>query len=278
MTHLPAPGASGISPRSMRPVLEDLQIRFGPVPLLGRFFLLADTLLAKAGVTLVRASLAEVAATQAANINSWRMFPPMLDPRLSPIADAMSYALLGVNANGDVVCAQAGRIYDVGRRSFASIVADQSFFYGPQIPPAPGLPTAEITAPCAQTISGRFAYSGGLWVHPDYRGRHLTTLLPRFSRCFALAGWDTEFTVGMASEENFSSRLVAAYGYEKIERRFTIHNLASVPMSWAILWMNREDLISDLTRFVDTHAPQVDPAVRDGGTQDQSRPLAHRNG
>lgn len=277
MAHLPVPEASGITQRQLRPVLEDLQILFGPVPLLGRFFLLADTLLANAGVTLFRASLSDAAAIQAANVDSWHMFPPMLDTRLSPIARDMSYALLGLNGDGDVVCAQGGRIYDVGHRTFAHIVADQSFFYGPQIPPAPGLPTAEITAPSAQEISGRFVYSGGLWVHPDYRGRHLTTLLPRFSRCYALAGWDTKFTVGMASEKNFSSKLVAAYGYEKIEHRFTIHNLAPIPMSWAILWMNREELISDLTRFVDTHVPQVDPAVRNSSTQDQSRPLAHRN-
>jgi len=260
-----------------RPMLEELQINFGPVTLLGRFFLLADTLLAKAGVTLYRVSLADAVATHAANVGSWHVFPPMLDTRLSNIPSEESYGLLGRNEDGDVVCAQGGRIYDVGHRSFADIVADQSFIYGSQIPPALGRPVAEVTAPSASLIAKRFVYSGALWVHPDYRGRHLTTLLPRFSRCYALAKWDTQFTVGMANESNFSERLVAAYGYQKVERRFTIQNLGPEPMSLAILWMNREDLIDDLTRFVDAQVPQIDSAVGDGGAQHQARFLANRN-
>jgi hypothetical protein len=262
---------------SGRPVLEGLEVRHGPIAQLGRFFLLADTLLAKAGVNLYRTSLADAAATQSANVESWHMFPPMLDTRLSSIATEMSYALLGRNGKGDVVCAQGGRIYDIGDRTFADIVADQSFFYGSEIPPLPGRPIAEVTAASATTITGRFVYSGGLWVHPDYRGRHLATLLPRFSRCYALATWDTQFTVGMASESNFSPRLVNAYGYRKIERRFTIHNLAPNPMSWAILWMNREDLLGDLARFIDTQTAQIDSAVGDGSAQDQAWLPANRN-
>lgn len=277
MTELPASKATGLSTNSERPVLEDLQINHGPVTLLGRFFLIADAVLAKAGVTLVRASLSDAAATQAANVESWHLFPPMLDTRLSPIAPDMSYGLLGRNERGDVVCVQGGRIYDAGERSFADIVADQSFFYGSAIPPAQGLPVAEVTAPSAALVKGRFVYSGGLWVHPDYRGRHLATVLPRFSRCYALSMWDTQFTVGMANEATYNPRLVAAYGYDKVEHRFTIHNLTPAPMSWAILWMNRADLIGDLTRFVDAHVPQVDAAVGDGGAQDEARLLANRN-
>lgn len=260
-----------------RPVLEDLQIQFGPVTVLGRFFLLADALLAKAGVTLYLVPLADAVATHASNVDSWHAFPPMLDTRLSNIDPATSYGLLGCNERGDIVCAQGGRVYDLGNQSFADVVADQSFFYGAQIPPAAGQPVAEISAPSASLITGRFVYSGGLWVHPDYRGRHLTTVLPRFSRCYALAKWDTQFTVGMANERNFSERLVAAYGYEKVERRFTIHNMGPDPMTLAVLWMNRDDLIGDLTGFVDAQISQIYSAVGDSGVQQQPRLLANRN-
>ena len=272
MALVPSSKAKSTVPPSARPVLDDLQIKFGPVTLLGKFFLIADTLLAESGITLYRTSLAEAAETQATNRGSWHMFPPMLDTRLSFIPPETSYGFLGRNKCGDIVCAQGGRIYDVDDRSFAQIVADQSFFYGSEIPPAPGLPVAEVTAPSAELISGRFVYSGGLWVHPDYRGRHLSSLLPRFSRCYALAMWDTRFTIGMASESNFSPRLVAAYGYEKIEPRFTIWNLAPRPMSWAILWMSRDDLIDDLTRFIDMRGPQVDAVIGNRSAQDEALP------
>jgi hypothetical protein len=261
-----------------QPLIEGLRVDHGPITLLGRFFLLADGLLEKAGVRLVRTTLREAATAQASNTASWALFPPMLDARLSHIPDDMSYGLLGLNEQGDVVCAQGGRIYDIGSRSFSDIVADQSFFYGSEIPPKPGSPVAEVTAPSARHITGRFAYSGALWVHPDYRGRHLAGLLPRLSRCFALAKWNTQFTVGMVSENNVAPRLLASYGYKKIEPRFTITNLTPDPMSWSILWMDRDELIDDLASFLDGHRAQVDAAVRDGGTQDEGRLTANRNG
>jgi hypothetical protein len=260
-----------------QPLIESLQIDHGPITLLGRFFLLAQGLLAKAGVTLVKTTLAEAAKTQASNTASWALFPPMLDARLSAIPEDMSYGLLGRNDRGEVICAQGGRIYDIGSRSFADIVADQSFFYGPEIPPAPGSPVAEVTAPSAPLITGKFAYSGALWVHPDYRGRHLAGLLPRVSRCYALAKWNTQHTVGMVSENNVAPRLLASYGYKKIEPRFTITDLTPQPMSWSILWMDRDELIDDLVSFLDGHRPQIDTAVRDGSAQDQARLIANRN-
>ncbi|MDX2157343.1 MAG: hypothetical protein SFW09_12620 [Hyphomicrobiaceae bacterium] len=261
-----------------RPVLADLTIEHGPVTLLGRFFLLADGLLAEAGVTLYRTTLAEAAAAQSANVDSWNMFPPMLDTRLSAIPDATSYGLLGRNERGDVVCAQGGRIYDLGDRSFADIVADQSFFYGTEIPPAPGKPTAEVAAPSAPLVRGRMVYSGALWVRPDYRGKNLSGVLPRFSRCYALAKWNTDFTVGMVSESNIVPKLLAAYGYNRIEPRFTIHNLAPTSLSWALLLMRRDELVEDLTGFVDSRSAQIDAAVGDGRAQDQARLVADRNG
>jgi hypothetical protein len=259
------------------PVLDDLRIDHGPIPLLGRFFLLADRILADAGVTLLRTTLAKAAETQSANVESWALFPPMLDQRLSAIPGSTSYGLLGRDKRGAIVCAQAGRVYELGERSFADIVADQSFFYGSEIPAAPNSPTGEVTAPSAPHIRGRMVYSGALWVHPDYRGKHLAGILPRFSRCYALAKWNTEFTVGMASEQNFVPKLVDAYGYKRVEPRFTIHNLAPHPMSWMLLLMDRQELIDDLARFLEKRSAQVDAAVRSGSTQDEARRVANRD-
>lgn len=276
MTKLTVP-STAMSDSSGHPLLDGLEVQYGPVTLLGRFFLLADALLANAGVTLYRTSLAEAAATQAANVNSWHMFPPMLDSRLSSIPPELSYGLLGRNDRGEVVCAQGGRVYDVPGRSFADLVLDQSFFFGAEIPPAPGLPTASVTAPSASMVKGRFVYSGGLWIHPDYRGKHLAGVLPRLSRCYALAMWDTEFTVGMVREDNAIPKLLAAYGYNRIEPRFTITGLAPTPLSWLLMIMERAELIADLTRFVDAQASQIDAAVRDGSAQDQAIIVLNRN-
>jgi hypothetical protein len=273
----PSVPSTAITDPGGRAFLDDLHVKHGPVTLLGRFFLLADTLLANAGVTLYRTTLAEAAATQAANAESWNMFPPMLDSRLSSIPFELSYGLLGRNERGEVVCAQGGRVYDAPGRSFSDLVLDQSFFYGDEVPPAPGLPVASVSAPSASIVKDRFVYSGALWVHPDYRGKHLAGLLPRLSRCYALAMWDTQFTIGMVREDNAVPRLLAAYGYTAIEPRFIISGLGPAPLSWLLMVMDRAELIADLTRFVDARSAQIDAAIRDGSAQDQALTVSNRN-
>lgn len=266
-----SPARLGSQERPTRPILEDLIVEHEPITLLGRFFLIADAALSRAGVTLVRTSLESAAATQAANRDSWALFPPMLDTRLSRIPEESSYGLLGIDAAGDVVCVQGGRIYDAGERNLAKLVADQSFIYGNEIPPAPGLPWAEITAPSAEIVRGRFVYSGALWVHPDYRGKGLAGILPRFSRCYARAKWGTEFTVGIVNEQALVPKLLQAYGYNRIEPRLTIRNFGPSSVDAVILVMDRAELEADLARFVETAASQIDGTVDHGGAQYEVR-------
>ncbi|MFV0296236.1 MAG: hypothetical protein ACK5JT_08975 [Hyphomicrobiaceae bacterium] len=259
-------------------LLKGLQIEHGPIPQLGRFFLLADRLLADAGVKVFRTSLDAAAEAQAANVDSWAMFPPMLDTRLSPISEDESFALLGKDASGDVVCAQAARFYDLGERSFKDIVTDQSFFYGSQIPPDPGMPLAAVTAPSAGHIKGRMLYSGALWVHPKCRGRHLTGVLPRISRAYGVARWNTQTTVGMVREDNMVPKLLASYGYKTIEPRFTITKLAPTTLSWCIMVMQQAELLEDLNRFVEARSSEIDTAVSDSSTEHKGHAVGGRHG
>lgn len=262
---------------SARPILEGLVVEHEPITLLGRFFLIADAALSKAGVTLVRTSLEAAAQTQAANRDSWALFPPMLDTRLSTIPEEASYGLLGIDAAGDVVCVQGGRVYDAGERSLADLVADQSFIYGTAIPPAPDFPYAEISAPSARIVRGRFVYSGALWVHPDYRGKGLAGILPRFSRCYARAKWGTEFTMGIINEQALVPKLLKAYGYNRIEPRLTIRNFGPSSVDAVVLLMDRSELEEDLARFVKASAPQINGTVGHGSTQYEVRTASDGN-
>jgi hypothetical protein len=254
-----------------RSFLEDILINHGPANVLGRFFLFADTYLKDRGVTLSSTTLEAASVLQETYKDSWSVFPPMLDTRLSPIPEAMSYCLIGRNDKGDVVTSQGGRIFDLHDRSFADIVDDQSFFYGLGGQPQPGQPTCKIWSPVAKRITGRFVYSGALWVRPDFRGRQFASVLPRLSRSYALAHWGTTHTVSFISQSNMLTPLKSMYGYSRFDDGFCMSNIGNVgDVTGPLMWMEADELADDLSRFM---AAQIDAAVRNRGAQDEGRTL-----
>jgi hypothetical protein len=246
--------------------LEDIRIDHGPARELGRFFLVADTLVRAAGIQLRLVSIKDASQAHTDNKESWPIFPPMLDSRLSEIPEDSSYALLGYNAAGEVVSSQAGRIYNSPRRSLSDIIGDQSFFYG-QAALKVGHPTCNITAQAGEQIKGRFVYSGALWVRPDHRGSRLASLLPRISRSYALSRWGTDFTVTFLS--NVNSQLLKHYGYPNVEKGVEVRGLATTGIIASLLWMDTDELADDLARFLEQVGPQIDGAVGNRSAEHQ---------
>jgi hypothetical protein len=251
-----------------RSFLEDIRIDHGPARELGRFFLAADAMVRAAGIQLQLVSINDASQAHTDNKDSWSAFPPMLDSRLSDIDPAKSYALLGYNRRGDVVSSQAGRIYDTPRQqSLSDMIGDQSFLYGGSFDPQKGHPTCHITAPSSRQVNGRYVYSGALWVHPDYRGHRLANVLPRVSRAYALARWNTDFTIAFVADT--TSALCMRYGYPNIEPGVEFRGLGPSYSAMSFMWMTADQLVEDLGRFMDSTRPQVDGAVSDRAAQNQ---------
>lgn len=250
--------------------LAELEIDHGPPGLLGRFFLAAENAVRDRGVVLNFASLKQGTKVQEAQEQNWASFPPMLDARLAHIPEDMSYCLLGRNARGQIVCCQGGRIYDLNGRSLADIVKDQSFFYGDGGKPTKGQPVCAITAPGAAAITGRFVYSGALWVHPDWRGQRLAGILPRISRAYALARWNTAFTVAFVSQKIANSPLLRMYGYQNVEPGVRIENPKSGLYEGCLLWMDADELAADLVEFMHRGFAEIDRVVAGGDAQGES--------
>ena len=264
-----APQGAQVDEAPLIDLIDSIQIDYGPASMLGRFFLLAQHLIGDLGITMSRATLADLAALQSRQKSSWALFPPMLDVRLSAIPEHMSYALVGRNAAGDVVCTQGGRIYSTGDRSLSDIARDQSFFYAAGTTPGLGSPRIELSAPSASSIAGTFVYSGALWVRPDYRGQRLSRLLPRLSRAFALAHWNTRYTIALVSDQIAKSPLFEMYGYHRIEPSFRISGLMAQDMIGSLMWMDADELVTDLAGFLALQRAQINAAIADRGAEDQ---------
>jgi GNAT superfamily N-acetyltransferase len=240
-----------------RSFLTELTIDFGPAQLLGQFFLRADSAVRARGITLVFGAIEELIKVNETNAESWGVFAQTLDVRHGNISSEESYCLLGLNERGVIVAAQAGRLYDLGRRTLKDIADDASLYYGAGPRPVPTL-SCTMSAPSAVDITGRVVYSGALWVHPDYRGKQLATFLPRVSRAYALARWGTDYTIAFMSPQIASSPLRASYGYRNVEPGYAVHFLNETIYEGHLAWMNADTLTADLFEFSSSLLTQID--------------------
>jgi GNAT superfamily N-acetyltransferase len=240
-----------------RSFLAELTIDFGPAQLLGQFFLRADSAVRGRGITLVFGAIEELIKVNEANAGSWGMFAQTLDVRHGNIGSEESYCLLGLNEQGDIVAAQAGRMYDLCHRSLKDIADDASLYYGAGPRPMAAL-SCTMTAPSAVDITGRVVYSGALWVHPDYRGKQLAAFLPRVSRAYALARWGTDYTIAFMSPQIAASPLRASYGYKNIEPGYAVHFQNETIYEGHLAWMSADTLTADLFEFSSSLLTQID--------------------
>lgn len=253
------PGQGKVAVKSF---LQDLRIDHGPIGLLGRFFLRADQALRERGITLAFADLPTVRAVNKEVQDPWWDLMPMFDCEVHSFAPNRTLALLGYNADGEVVASQAARVYDLRQTNLQGAAADLSLFYGSANSPAGA--SCQIAAPAGQQISGFVTYSGCGWYRPDYRGRLLSTILPRISRALALAIWDAQFTVSFIDWALVKKGVSERYGYQNADDGVRINGLFDTEFYGALAWMHRDRLLEDLQTYLGDSLPQVDRVVSGG--------------
>lgn len=229
-----------------------LKIKYGPVGLLGRFFLWADTAARDRGVTLSFGTLQELIEANRNNSDSWRPLVPVFDESLGGVTPETAFVLIGRNKFGEVVTTQAARIYDWPATSLKDEASSMRMFYAdPDAALARG-DRCEVATPVAETITGRVVYSGGVWFRPDFRGKDLATILPRISRAYAFTRWNSDFTIGVMADAVIAGGVAERVGYANL-----VHScieLVASPLGEIRLglgWMQPDELLADLAAIMD---------------------------
>ena len=240
-----------------------LKIKHGPVSLLGRFFLWADSAVRDRGVTLSFASLQDLIEANKANADSWRPLVPVFDEALGGATPQTAFVLIGRDKHGEVVATQAARLYDWPETSLKDEATSLRMFYADPDAALAREDRCEITAPIAEKITGRVVFSGGIWYRRDFRGKDLGTILPRISRAYAFTRWHSDFTLGMMGDAVIAGGLAARAGYTKVEPGCI--KLVASPlgeMRCGLIWMQSDELLADLAATMDqVQAPVVEPRV-----------------
>ena len=144
--------------------LAEIQVEHGPVDLIGRFLRYADAVNRAKGVVLSFATLEELQEVNERNRESWKPLFPMFNPKLNIVPPSAALCLLGRNADGEVVSAQAGRLFCVGRHEppsgggeFALVLSRSGRQANVQERGALKLCSS------ASKVTGRVAFLGAVW-------------------------------------------------------------------------------------------------------------------
>jgi hypothetical protein len=274
-----APGASAViapAPASVAQpphpkLITDITVEHGPVDLLGRFFLLADTALRERGVTLSFGSFEELLEVNAKNRNSWAPITTMYDHRFCPrgLAPERALCLLGRDARGEVVATHAARVYFFDEESlYDQAVSSRIFYDDPERMKAPN-ERCEVTASIARSMRGRLLINGAVWYHPAYRKRQLSMIVPRISRAYAFTRWKIDHSMGLMMEGPTKGGVIDSLGYPHREWDLRLFNAPNGSPRCCLAWMHADELVQDLRQFLAGFDAEVDVGVDQRHTQKQ---------
>lgn len=268
-----APAAAPATQPTLPKLITDITIEHGPVDLLGRFFLKADTAARERGVSLSFGSFEDLIEVNEQNRDSWKKLSTLYDSRVCPrgLAPDRAFCIFGRDPRGKVVATHAARLFDLDRETLYDLATSLRMIYDdPERMKRPG-ERCEVTAPIARTMRGKLLLNGAVWYHPDYRKRQLSKIIPRVSRSYAYARWKIDHSMGLVMEGPTKGGVIDSLGYpyREWDLKFIDSSLGPGAFSCCLAWMHADQLLDDLESWLASFDAQVDRGVDDRRAQQQ---------
>jgi hypothetical protein len=236
-------------------LLTELQPEHGPVDLVVRLLRAADYLNRLQGVVVKTASFDELLEVNERNRDSWKPLLSVFNPRVNSITPDSAFCLLGRNADGDVVAAQAARLFTwEGTNLHQEAESLRLFYRDPETSKRSG-EACVVTASSARIVTGRVAFLGAVWYRPDYRKRMPTLVDLSVGPICALTIWRPDYFALVMVEELATRGLAPRFGHEPEWEIRVINNGSFGDARLALLQSSYDQT---LTRFIQFMA-KLDP-------------------
>jgi hypothetical protein len=234
-----------------RPLIDQIQLRHGPVQQLGRFFLVADQAAYELGVRLqLHTDMASFnAAYQSVQMGRPVSIFPVFDPRHNDLSAANAFWISGHDETGQVVATQAARFFDMTNTTVERELNSFRLLYADPAPAIAAGARIRVDCPPASTITGRVIFSGGAWYHRKVRGLGLSQIMPRISRALAYTQWNTACTFGLVEEALITKQVHRSYGYVRHSPSVKLANSYREDMDFEMVWMPRDEMLADLADY-----------------------------
>jgi GNAT superfamily N-acetyltransferase len=221
----------------VRGLLDEVTVRHGPQPLIGRFLIAANREMRSRGVSLrLKRDLGELIDFNKRNRDHWYRLAPLFDPAFNEIPRDDAYWIAGYDEDGDIVAVHAARFFDWAETDLGREFASLRLWYNePERWRMPG-EICSVTSPAADAVTGRCAYLGSMWFRPDFRGRGLSRLLPRINRTIALAHWGIDFNFSFIESFVVTTGLIEQYGFSRYTPGVAFRNGPKGDMDMHVMW------------------------------------------
>ena len=176
---------------------------------------------------------------------------PIFDWRRSGVSGESAFWIEGVDADGGVVLMQAARLDDLGSKSLAEHLRENSALMHTPYFDADTENSIFDSCYYLSEISGRVVYAGETWIapHGGYRGKGLASVCSRMAFGVSLLRWRPDYMYGLATHTLALKGIAAKYEYyhtHPLGVRWKRADGDGHVDEW-ITWMNAMDL-ADVTR------------------------------
>lgn len=258
-----------IVPQNNLRLPDALTIKHGPARLLARFVLEGDKAARALGLRLrLRTDFDELVYVNKHQVGAGTWFPlvNMFDPAYCELKPENSYWICGENDAGEVVVTQAGRIFHWPDTNLAR-EARMMFYGGRELGQR-----CEVTAAAAQQISGGVFCAGSHWIHPDFRGHHLSELTARLGRAYAAARWPIDWAIALITPTLVHKGVASGYGYRHTSRSIFFPKSYLGDLELVIAYLSAEETYDDIANFL---TDQLSTAFVDEAFAVSPRPFDH---
>lgn len=242
-------GIPNIVPENNLRLPDALTVKYAPARLLSNFVLAGDQMARGLGIRLrLRhdfTALQYVNRQQIAR-STWFPLVKMYDPEYTYLTPENSYWISGEDEHGEIVLTQAGRIHYWPETTLVE-EARLMLFGGRDVGQR-----CTVTASTASLISGGVLCAGAHWIRPDLRGRHLSHLLARLGRAYALSRWPVDWCIAIVAPVLVDKGVAAGYGYPHAGRSVFFPDAPSGAIENVLAYLSAAEAYEDLAMYLST--------------------------
>jgi hypothetical protein len=209
----------------------------------------ATTLAANRGITFsLSEDFDELLALNEHNRNSWDPLMPQFHPDYFDVRRSPAFWIKGVDHAGKVVAARGyRRFYLPEDTTLHDSLVDLSFFYDE---PGKARPNERLLSEAImpRCVSGSFAFSGALWIHPGARRLGLASLMWPIGRAITYDLWDVPLLLALVED---APKMRVVLGFENMEAGIRWSGSYVGPeFHLTLVWWTRDKIFDDVNSFL----------------------------
>jgi hypothetical protein len=205
----------------------------------------------------------ELVAINHANSDSWHPLVSVFDPAIGGANSENGFVLIGSDPNGRVVSAFAARNYPLAGRTLKDEIESLRLFYADPERSRQTGEHIEVTAPTATANLGNAVYIGGVWFHPDYRGKGMHRVMSPITRALSFTRWGADIAFSLMVSENVSSGVARSGRFPHVEWGVRWTNspvFGDGTLDLALVWTNADEQLAHFVEYVGDADPREEGA------------------